>query len=313
MFVGERIIASSLMDGEQDASALPEYWGRWFRVIEGTNVKQTNPHIYYQIGVALNDIRGLKKGMSILEASHVLFIPQRWVARFLEETEDIGFIHTREAATNLNWLIEKFLSATYRKEYLDDDDAKWEALKRPMNEFEIGGLIQGLTNFEREFAGECRDIDVFVITPPGLRSARLLMECAEKEFPEKLRNVLPAQAVYDFRQAGRCLVFDLPTACAFHVCRATEALMLRYYEVLAGAPWSFPRRDWKNYNDQLAAKGAPKAITNRLDEIRAEDRNAYIHPDVNVELEDAPMIFTLCTGVMHSMAKEITKINPSAP
>jgi len=43
------------------------------------------------------------------------------------------------------------------------------------------------------------------------------------------------------KEAGRCLAFDLPTACAFHICRATEALMLTYYEALTGNAWPFPR------------------------------------------------------------------------
>ena len=83
--------------------------------------------------------------------------------------------------------------------------------------------------------------------------------------------------------------------------------MLAYYEKLAKKPWSFKKRDWNIYNDQLAKEGAPKAITNRLAEIRA-DRNAYAHPDITVPLDEGPIVYDLCTGVMFYMAKEIEKL-----
>ena len=83
--------------------------------------------------------------------------------------------------------------------------------------------------------------------------------------------------------------------------------MLGYYEALTGTAWSLPKRDWMNYNTQLRVKGAPSAITDRLGEIR-EDRNAYTHPDLNVSLDEAPVVFELCSGVIFSIAKEIEKI-----
>jgi hypothetical protein len=61
------------------------------------------------------------------------------------------------------------------------------------------------------------------------------------------------------------------------------------------------------YNECLAKNGAPKSITNRLEEIR-EDRNSYAHPNVTISLEDAPIIFSLCNEVIRRMAKEIERL-----
>ena len=78
-------------------------------------------------------------------------------------------------------------------------------------------------------------------------------------------------------------------------------------EVLAGGPYALPYRNWNRYVEELVRVGATKAITNRLNEIRDTDRNAYTHPDRNVTLEEAPIQFELCTGVMYLMADEIEK------
>jgi hypothetical protein len=87
--------------------------------------------------------------------------------------------------------------------------------------------------------------------------------------------------------------------------------MLRYYEVLTGQQWTERGRGWGAYNRQLIQNNAPRAITNRLEEIR-EDRNSYAHPSVTISTEDAPIIFSLCNEVIRQMAKEIEKLLQSS-
>jgi hypothetical protein len=112
--------------------------------------------------------------------------------------------------------------------------------------------------FEEKFEREYRYLDVFTVTQKGIYDTRMLMLRPEEKFPIRVRNRLPEQTLLDLREAAKCLAFDIPTACAFHICRATEAL-LAYYEVLSGHTWSLPKnRDWKAYIDHLAKEGAPK-------------------------------------------------------
>jgi len=135
-----------------------------------------------------------------------------------------------------------------------------------------------------------------------------LLMSPEQAFPERLRGLLASQVIEDLRQAAKCLAFDVPTACAFHICRGTEFLMLQYYEKLAGKSWEWSHRDWGKYNEKLIDLGAPNAVTDRLDEIRKLDRNAYIHPDKNVTVEEAPFLFTLCINVDFQMLLEMEKL-----
>jgi hypothetical protein len=81
--------------------------------------------------------------------------------------------------------------------------------------------------------------------------------------------------------------------------------MLTYYERLAKQPWRYPKRDWGQYNEQLISLRAPASITTRVDEIRKMNRNPYAHPDLTVPLDEAPIIYNLCTGVIFYMAKEM--------
>ena len=164
--------------------------------------------------------------------------------------------------------------------------------------------------FEKAFDRDHRRLHVFMVTNKALFDTDTLLMSPEQAFPERLRGLLASQVIEDLRQAAKCLAFDVPTACAFHICRGTEFLMLQYYEKLAGKSWEWSHRDWGKYNDKLINLGAPKAITDRLDEIRKLDRNAYIHPDKNVTVEEAPFLFTLCINVDFQMLLEIEKLAP---
>jgi hypothetical protein len=163
--------------------------------------------------------------------------------------------------------------------------------------------------FERAFDRDHRRLRVFTVTNRALFDTDTLLQNPEEAFPERLRPFVSSQAMEDLRQAARCLVFDVPTASAFHVCRGTESLMLHYYEKLAGKEWEWPQRDWARYNAKLVELGAPNTVTDRLEEIRKQDRNAYIHPDKNVSLEDAPFLFTLCLNVDFLMLQEIERLS----
>lgn len=180
----------------------------------------------------------------------------------------------------------------------------------PLTEDECNCILFAQHDFERAFEREVRRLQVFTVTAKGTRDTVLLIEKPESDLPARAIPFLPPQFLYDLRQSARCLAFDIPTACAFHACRATESLMLAYYRLLTKHDWNFKRRDWNIYVEQLAVEGAPKRMTTRLDEIRAMDRNTYTHPDENVSLDEAKVLYTLCVGVNYFIAEEMVKLQP---
>jgi hypothetical protein len=232
--------------------------------------------------------------------------PDLWLKDFLTETEGMEMSDSRAAARTLRVTIGRLfgdLAAALEVNAKNAHDAVVEGAT-------IARIRAELQTFEDAFTRDYKQLDVFTVTRKGLYSTRALIERPETKFSANLLAVMPQKTIQDLQEAGRCLAFERPTACAFHICRATEALMLAYYEKLAKKPWPFAKRDWNIFNDHLVKQGAPKAITNRLAEIR-EDRNAYAHPDVTVPLDEAPIVYDLCTGVMFYMAKEMETLGLS--
>ena len=264
-------------------------------------MRTTNLHMFYSLGVALERLhQEISVDKTGIELFMYLIEPYNSLSAFLADTKDMPIGDTRGAATYLH----KFVSGLYKSISTDPNAAECK-----IHQSNVSMFCHGKDEFEKAFEREYRNLDVFTMMKKGIYDTRLLMHHPEEELPERLRKFLPKQTLDDWKDAGRCLAFETPTACAFHICRGTEALMIGYYEALTKHPWEFPKKDWKIYIEQLGVEGAPKIITTRLDEIRDMDRNAYTHPEKTVSLDEAPVIFRLCTAVTFYMCQEMEKLD----
>ena len=292
------MISEKLTHGKTGGQ-IPAYWGQWFKPVSGTDMKLTNLNIFLQLGMSLQGMCDeLRAGKEIGELLLAVTIPREWLAAFLWQTQDMGHYlkESREKANDLLTTINEIYSPR-----------RVETAKPTQSE-EVTWLVRGVGDFQLAFEREHRNLAVFTVTPKGTRDTAILIENPQEDFTEAQRKVLPDQFVADLKQAARCLVFEVPTACAFHTCRATESLILAYYKVLSKHDWAHKKKDWKIYIEQLVVEGAPKKITSRLDEIRDMDRNSYVHPETNVTREEAPILYTLCAAVNYYMADEIVRL-----
>ncbi len=262
-------------------------------------MKKTNLSIFYHLGSALANFNQVSIGMSLIEVLMEVLIADQWLRSFMEETKNMPMKESRASALFLISFIEKIHAEVVAK------------TGRAFSQGEMQDLSGGKSSFESNFEIEFRRVGIYSVLSKGLYDTTALIDTPEQEFSEEVRPLLPDQMMYDFRQAARCLAFEIPTACGFHILRGTEALMLRYYHVLAGHvyPSDYPK-NWKRYIEELVKVKAEKKITARLEEIRGLERNPFTHADVNVTIEEAPMIFKLCTAVIYYMAKELKRLKP---
>lgn len=278
------------------ARSLLGYWARWFAPIGEGSVKRTDLNIFYQLGKSFGQCNKVQAGMSRRELALELIFPRTWLEYFLEQTKEISLPETKKAAQRLYSIVNG---------WLQDALKDWN---KQLTLEETQSFLAAQSSFENNFEEEVKRVAVFAVLPKGIYDVEALISRPEEKFSANIQAVLPPQMLYDLKQAALCLAFEIPTACAFHICRGTEALMLEYYTVLTKKPWSFKKKDWNIYIEQLRKEQAPDRITTRLNEIREMDRNAYIHPDVNVAIDEAPFLFELCTGVIFYMAREIERL-----
>jgi hypothetical protein len=263
-------------------------------------MRKTDLNIFYQMGQALGYLIGggaYGTGKDIAQLAMNLYFPREWAIAFVRETWEFDryFNDSRKAALALIKAIDAVISPSRLQ------------AGHPVTLEECTALSNSKDNFENCFERETRYLSVFTVTPKGTYDTGIMLENPEAEFPDRMAVAFPPKFTNDLKQAARCLVFDIPVGCAFHICRATESLMIAYYEKLAKQPWPYPNRDWSAYINHLVKQSAPATITTRLREIKDMDRNAYIHPDKDVLLEEAQVLYTLCAAVNYYMLEEMIK------
>lgn len=266
--------------------------GPLWRAVEGTRMKRANQMQMYRLGnlTRLREIGDDKDRASLLGS---LFVTELYLKSFLEDPQSTEMLpraveRARELQGHVKLITEK--NGAFSGSYLN--------------------LLLG--QFETSLEDDLTRLPTYIIERTGAYSTDQLIGTAENVFANDLReNYIPAQAILDFRSAGRCLAYDLPTACGFHVYRATDA-MLRRYCLHFGAIPKGTGRDWGRYIAALrivldgdGAKKPNVRTVELLDSIRAIDRNPLVHPEQNLDNDGALIAFDLCKNAVSLMASDV--------
>jgi hypothetical protein len=225
-----------------------------------------------------------------------------------------SFAEDEENQKSLPRTVEK---AGYLRRYLLEihNTRSLNGTERSLNENEVEYFHNMVLQFETSLDDELQRLHTYAVDPVAAYSFDRLIGAADTVFPEEQRRkgLIPEQALIDFRSAGRCLAFDLPTACGFHAFRATDE-MLRAYCNHFGAHLKGHGRDWGRYITALrdvlenvsVIKKPNKRTGELLDSIRATDRNPLVHPELNLDADGALQMFNLCQNAVSLMVRDIT-------
>lgn len=114
------------------------------------------------------------------------------------------------------------------------DSEQGKALIQP---YRLSAISTGMSSFETILKNDIPEMATFAVAQIGILRTDDLINNSHHQIDEALRAYLPGKATNDIIEAGKCLAFRLSTASAFHACRAIEACMDAYFEVLTGKPY----------------------------------------------------------------------------
>ena len=174
-------------------------------------------------------------------------------------------------------------------------------------------LSKLIVAFETTLRQELTELPTYIVQNNGIYNADDLVSRADNCFALSIRSFIPKDAAEDIREAGSCLALDRFTACGFHAFRSVDG-MLRAYIGHFGKGKTPPRsRNWGAFIRELqnlvtnpVAGRAPNDRTIALiDRIREVDRNPLIHPQQDLNKDDAISSFDLCRNVITLMATDM--------
>ncbi len=241
---------------------------------------------YFTFGTCVRYLQDVEAGRKIFGDSYVL--PN--ITRFLGELDQLGLTVTSIAARDLRQFKTKLEKLTDKSSQLSQQQAD--------------DLTNIIFTLRKTLQAELQTLEAFIVTPKRFDIDKLLNDVGSLMAPGVFR-ALPPITQYDLSEAGNCIAFDRPTAAAFHLLRATEAVLRHFYFTLIRTKRVSPLL-WGDVVQDLRTRIKTKkhiVLYNNLDNIRHSYRNPTQHPEAIYDIHEAQDLLPLCLEVIGRMIR----------
>jgi hypothetical protein len=157
-----------------------------------------------------------------------------------------------------------------------------------------------------------QQLDTYLVSKKGIYSTRDLIENTERHLPEWVVNAMPPPAVFDVRECGRALAFDLSTAAAFHILRAIESCILEYLTALKAKPRA-SQRNWGAYLALITNAGGDPNVVAALSQIKNLHRNPTMHPQTQISSDEALGLLGIAQSAIVALVRATSQAGAHAP
>lgn len=254
-------------------------------------IKISLPYIY-DLSASLRPLSLLEQEKSISSSFYVLFRAQSVLNAFVTQSV---YSSTLKATRAPGLELLAVLGALVDNENTDQELGF-------LNVFHVNNALD---KFETVLTAEWNIGNAYWVTKKRGYDTSDLIEQAEVLFPHDLIPKVP-ESISDVRDAGKCIAFELATAAGFHIMRATEVVLRKYWDSVtscASRPKTNNIGEYLKELDGLKA-GNPKTRA-VLRQIKDLHRNELIHPEVNLSLDEALSLLGIAQSAMVAMLAEI--------
>jgi len=199
--------------------------------------------------------------------------------------------------------VRQFLVLKEFKEKFDEKNSKNSVTNEDIQE--ISSLMHHIKDvIDAELQGKI----VYVITEKRMKVTKLLDDI-KKLFAEDVFISLPDLPRFDFKEGGKCIAFERPTAGAFHILRGMEGIMRWLYDKLTHS--SGCSYNWGPLITNLRnlPNPPPSEILDQSDAIRVNYRNPTAHPELTYTIDDAQDLLSECIAVVNRIVHHLKDNN----
>jgi hypothetical protein len=173
-------------------------------------------------------------------------------------------------------------------------------------------ITHALEEFETVLGNELPTLDTYIVSKKGIYSTADLVDRAEMAIDESARAHIRKELIEDFKQAGKCLAFELPTAAGFHTMRATEGVLRDYWYLVRNPSTGTTAPEMAICINELRANGEDPKLMDILDHIRDLHRNTLMHPEAFLTMKEALRLFDISKSAISAMADRIGELKQPA-
>lgn len=184
----------------------------------------------------------------------------------------------------------------------------------PINFMEAYEVSSKVSEFEHVLTAELGVTNLYLVQKIRGYDTTDLIQNGHVLFPPELLQKVP-EAIPDINQATKCIAWDLPTAAGFHLHRANESVLHRWYDAVSKGAHRPKGRNIGDYLSVMNEKNfGSEKIRSALKDLKDLHRNPLIHPDESLEsIDEAIALMGSIHAVVVLMLKDIpTPIAPVA-
>jgi hypothetical protein len=297
------------VEGVRPAPSAP---GWFFRGVKGSTMKRVNQYQFFQLGSVIHPLTDISRDETMGDVLILLLSAQNWL-EYMSAGSIIPLTTCRSVMGRLLAALQRSIPHQNMELPTQERQADWsKKLAAKLTWYEVSEIPRLAKEFETVLAAELETTDTYYVSEKGIYSTSKLIESAELLFSPSVRNEMPDKAIADVRQAGKCLAFDMDTASGFHMVRATETMIHKYYETVTGSALRRKDRNWgayvRNLNTHL--KNNPTSRIDRklvvlIDQVREHHRNPVMHPEITLDSDEAQSLFSICQAIIVTFANAL--------
>lgn len=271
-------------------------------------MKRVDLLAYFQLAQAVGNAKRTFGASVSTKAGNIYFSGNSLVTplnTFIASSD--GFRTCKNVAKSLLSAIERF---NRKHVHNKQGDFEFEKLDADLPPWQWSDLSREVDAFIAVFTAECRDLEMYSVGQIGIYNMNALVSMGSDRFPEEYKSLMPIESLTEFDSAGRCLAFNLPTACGFHSIRGLELCLLSYLakriaKVDKLKSWNEYLKTIEKLSDELPApkKPSPK-IAPMIQRMKDLDRNPLMHPRDTLDIAGADQLFNLASITAVELAKD---------
>lgn len=174
--------------------------------------------------------------------------------------------------------------------------------------WELFAIKTKYEEFKIAFQAELSSFNCYFVLQKGGFDTHTLLMWGENIFPADLRDKCP-EALFDSQNAAKALAYELPTAVGFHLFRATECVLRRYYIQVTGGRAAPKVRNLGVYLNALKQSGfGDQKVLAVLKQLVDLHRNPLVHPEAVLSIDESIDLVGLCRSAVSAMLSELPRI-----
>jgi len=284
---------------------------RWAAsAVRGSAMEKINLPFFYQLGTQLNPLtkmNGSDKSKRIEIIINSISVSES-INTILKSFPALTVC--RSAGTQLVFAIREIVDwysgVHFGEEKVNRPD--------PLINVDFQNVIDSARKFEVVLEEELQMLSTYQVSQKGIYSTPDLIDRAESTLPPEVLSKIDQRTKDEIRESGRCLAFDNFTASGFHIIRATESVIQKYYLAVCD-PKPAPNRleNWGAYISKLHELKRPDVdeIVALLQQIKDQHRNLIMHPEIVLNFNEAYTLFEISKTAIMVMASKMPILDKS--